>query len=87
MSVTTDVWITAAYQHKLIDFTHMVFRVFGRLYCCGLTVLSCESIGEVLKSETSTLLELNLSNNSLKDAGFKIICEGMYAWCSLQKLK
>lgn len=23
MSVTTDVWITAAYQHKLIDFTHM----------------------------------------------------------------
>uniref|UniRef100_A0A3B4FC65 NACHT LRR and PYD domain-containing protein n=1 Tax=Pundamilia nyererei TaxID=303518 RepID=A0A3B4FC65_9CICH len=58
-----------------------------KLYCCGLTVLSCESIGEALKSETSTLLELNLSNNSLKDAGFKIICEGMYAWCSLQKLK
>uniref|UniRef100_A0A3B4FDP7 NACHT domain-containing protein n=1 Tax=Pundamilia nyererei TaxID=303518 RepID=A0A3B4FDP7_9CICH len=57
-----------------------------KLYCCGLTVLSCESIGEALKSETSTLLELNLSNNSLKDAGFKIICEGMYAWCSLQKL-
>uniref|UniRef100_A0A3P8P3L5 NACHT domain-containing protein n=1 Tax=Astatotilapia calliptera TaxID=8154 RepID=A0A3P8P3L5_ASTCA len=57
-----------------------------KLYCCGLTVLSCETIGEALKSETSTLLELNLSNNSLKDAGFKIICEGMYAWCSLQKL-
>ncbi|XP_005470210.1 NACHT, LRR and PYD domains-containing protein 14 [Oreochromis niloticus] len=56
------------------------------LYYCDLTVLSCESIGEALKCETSTLLELNLSNNSLKDAGFKIICEGMYAWCSLQKL-
>lgn len=91
MSVTTDIWITAAYQRKLIDFTHMIFhsffRVFGRLYCCGLTVLSCESIGEALKCEASALLELNLSNNSLKDAGFKIICEGMYAWCSLQKLK
>uniref|UniRef100_A0A3Q4HEW9 NACHT LRR and PYD domain-containing protein n=1 Tax=Neolamprologus brichardi TaxID=32507 RepID=A0A3Q4HEW9_NEOBR len=57
-----------------------------KLYCCGLTVLSCESIGEALKCEASSLLELNLSNNSLKDAGFKIICEGMYAWCSLQKL-
>uniref|UniRef100_I3JQZ0 NACHT, LRR and PYD domains-containing protein 14 n=1 Tax=Oreochromis niloticus TaxID=8128 RepID=I3JQZ0_ORENI len=57
-----------------------------KLYYCDLTVLSCESIGEALKCETSTLLELNLSNNSLKDAGFKIICEGMYAWCSLQKL-
>ncbi|XP_076583591.1 NACHT, LRR and PYD domains-containing protein 3-like [Chaetodon auriga] len=56
------------------------------MYHCGLTVLSCGSIGEALKFETSTLVELNLSNNSLKDEGFALICEGMYAWCSLQKL-
>lgn len=56
------------------------------MYHCGLTVLSCGSIGEALKNETSTLVELNLSNNSLKDAGFALICEGMYAWCSLEKL-
>lgn len=54
---------------------------------CGLTVLSCGSIGEALKFETSTLVELNLSNNNLKDAGFALICDGMYAWCSLEKLK
>ncbi|XP_044046714.1 NACHT, LRR and PYD domains-containing protein 12-like isoform X2 [Siniperca chuatsi] len=57
-----------------------------KMYHCGLTVLSCGSIGEALKFETSTLVELNLSNNNLKDAGFALICEGMYAWCSLEKL-
>ncbi|XP_051242064.1 NACHT, LRR and PYD domains-containing protein 12 [Dicentrarchus labrax] len=53
---------------------------------CGLTALSCGGIGEALKFESSTLVELNLSNNSLKDSGFALICEGMYAWCSLEKL-
>uniref|UniRef100_A0A665V9B8 NACHT, LRR and PYD domains-containing protein 12-like n=1 Tax=Echeneis naucrates TaxID=173247 RepID=A0A665V9B8_ECHNA len=58
-----------------------------KLYHCNLTALSCESIGEALKSETSTLVELNLSSNNLKDAGFALICQGMYAWSSLKKLK
>lgn len=56
------------------------------LFHCGLTVPSCAHIGEALKSETGNLVELNLSNNSLKDAGFEFICEGMYAWSSLEKL-
>ncbi|KAM9362566.1 NACHT, LRR and PYD domains-containing protein 12-like [Symphorus nematophorus] len=56
------------------------------MYHCGLTALSCGSIGEALKYENSTLVELNLSNNDLKDDGFELLCEGMYAWCSLEKL-
>ncbi|XP_037621098.1 NACHT, LRR and PYD domains-containing protein 12-like [Sebastes umbrosus] len=56
------------------------------MYHCGLTVLSCGSIGEALKFENSTLVELNLSSNNLRDAGFALICQGMYAWCSLEKL-
>ncbi|XP_056226555.1 NACHT, LRR and PYD domains-containing protein 12-like [Seriola aureovittata] len=56
------------------------------MYHCSLTELSCASIGEALKSEASTLVELNLSSNNLKDAGFALMCEGMYAWCSLEKL-
>ncbi|TNN77894.1 NACHT, LRR and PYD domains-containing protein 12 [Liparis tanakae] len=56
------------------------------MYHCGLTVLSCRGIGEALKFENSNLAELNLSNNNLKDAGFELICKGMYAWCSLEKL-
>ena len=61
--------------------------LIGRMYHCGLTMASCRNIGEALKFETSTLVELNLSNNHLMDAGFASICEGMYAWCSLEKLK
>ncbi|KAA8594526.1 hypothetical protein FQN60_011661 [Etheostoma spectabile] len=56
------------------------------MYHCGLTVLSCRSIGHALRFESSTLVELNLSNNALEDEGFALICEGMYAWCSLEKL-
>ncbi|KAF3687143.1 NACHT, LRR and PYD domains-containing protein 14 [Channa argus] len=56
------------------------------MYHCGLTVLSCKNIGEALKSESSNLVEFNLSNNNLKDAGFAVICEGMRAWCSVEKL-
>lgn len=56
------------------------------MYHCGLTALSCENIGAYLKVEASSLVELNLSNNNLTDAGFGLICEGMYAWCKLEKL-
>ncbi|KAM7393587.1 hypothetical protein PAMP_020446 [Pampus punctatissimus] len=56
------------------------------MYHCGLTQLSCASIGETLKLEHSSLVELNLSNNNLEDSGFALICAGMYAWCRLEKL-
>ncbi|XP_034044923.1 NACHT, LRR and PYD domains-containing protein 14-like [Thalassophryne amazonica] len=56
------------------------------LYFCGLTASSCGNIGKALASETSSLMELNLSCNKLYAAGFEQICEGMYAWCSLEKL-
>lgn len=62
----------------------MCLYVLGRMHHCGLTVLSCVSIGEAMKHETSTL---NLSNNNLNNSGFIDICKGMYAWCSLEKLK
>ncbi|XP_069024224.1 NACHT, LRR and PYD domains-containing protein 12-like [Embiotoca jacksoni] len=68
---------------KMFDISHLAKL---EMYHCGLTVLSCIGIGEALKSETGSLVELNLSNNNLKDAGFAIICEGMYAWCRLEKL-
>ncbi|KAK2815579.1 hypothetical protein Q5P01_026046 [Channa striata] len=53
---------------------------------CGLTESSCRNIGEALKSETSSLVEFNVSNNSLKDAGFAVLCEGMRACCRVEKL-
>ncbi|KAM7418409.1 hypothetical protein PAMA_015840 [Pampus argenteus] len=56
------------------------------MYHCGLTWLSCGSIGETLKLEHSSLVELNLSSNDLEDSGFELICEGMYIWSRLEKL-
>uniref|UniRef100_A0A3P8SYX7 Uncharacterized protein n=1 Tax=Amphiprion percula TaxID=161767 RepID=A0A3P8SYX7_AMPPE len=55
-----------------------------KMYHCGLTALSCGPIGEALKSETSTLVELNLSNNKLKDAGFRAICEGCFDYTLIE---
>ncbi|CAJ1053042.1 NACHT%2C LRR and PYD domains-containing protein 12-like [Xyrichtys novacula] len=68
---------------KKVDITRLLKL---ELYHCGLTMLSCVKIGEALKNESSVLVELNLSSNNLKDAGLELICEGMYAWCSLEKL-
>ncbi|KAM4612413.1 NACHT, LRR and PYD domains-containing protein 14-like [Polymixia lowei] len=56
------------------------------MYHCNLTALSCEHICTALQSETSTLVELNLSYNDLKDSGFEWIYKGMFAWCRLEKL-
>lgn len=56
------------------------------MYHCGLTRLSCAKIGDALKSEASSLVELNLSSNNLEDEGFALLCDGMYAWCALEKL-
>uniref|UniRef100_A0A3Q3J1P6 NACHT LRR and PYD domain-containing protein n=1 Tax=Monopterus albus TaxID=43700 RepID=A0A3Q3J1P6_MONAL len=55
------------------------------VYHCGLTVLSCRNIGEALKSEDSSLAELNLSNNSLKDAGFAVISTVIFG-CGITRL-
>lgn len=57
-----------------------------KMYHCGITYSSCKGISEALKHEDSTLVELDLSSNHLKDAGFLLICEGMYAWCALETL-
>ncbi|XP_049576932.1 NACHT, LRR and PYD domains-containing protein 14 isoform X3 [Syngnathus scovelli] len=57
-----------------------------QMNCCGITTLSCKNIGEALKSESSNLVELNLSNNQITDAGFELICTGMYAWSRLEIL-
>ncbi|KAM9857513.1 NACHT, LRR and PYD domains-containing protein 14-like [Aulostomus maculatus] len=53
---------------------------------CSMTWLSCEIMGRILQHQKCSLEELNLSFNKLKDRGFKLICQGMYAWSCLKKL-
>ncbi|KAL1251832.1 hypothetical protein QQF64_019628, partial [Cirrhinus molitorella] len=43
---------------------------------CGLTDKSCSALAPVLGSDTS-LKELNMSNNNLRDSGVKLLCSGL----------
>ncbi|KAK2906448.1 hypothetical protein Q8A67_005433 [Cirrhinus molitorella] len=47
-----------------------------KLCDCGLTDKSCSALAPVLGSDTS-LKELNMSNNNLRDSGVKLLCSGL----------
>ncbi|XP_036418737.1 NACHT, LRR and PYD domains-containing protein 12-like isoform X2 [Colossoma macropomum] len=56
-----------------------------RLAGCNLTINSCETLCSALKLESSTLSELNLSNNILHDSGVEILSAGLKI-CKLETL-
>eukprot|EP00066_Takifugu_rubripes_P020789 XP_011610055.1 PREDICTED: ribonuclease inhibitor-like [Takifugu rubripes] len=56
---------------------YSVTKTLSSLRYCRLTSVSCESLASVLKSNTSLLRELNLSENSLHDSGVKLLCSGL----------
>ncbi|KAA0719386.1 NLR family CARD domain-containing protein 3 CARD15-like protein [Triplophysa tibetana] len=54
---------------------------------CNLTEKSCSSLASVLRSNSSSLTELNLSHNKLKDSGVKLLSDGlMNTNCKLKTL-
>ncbi|KAL3967102.1 NLR family CARD domain-containing protein 3 [Sarotherodon galilaeus] len=55
---------------------------------CNLSDRSCEALSSVLKSESSSLGELDLSNSSLLDSGMKLLCDGLKSPnCKLNTLR
>ncbi|XP_062415383.1 NACHT, LRR and PYD domains-containing protein 3-like isoform X1 [Pungitius pungitius] len=58
-----------------------------RLSRCDLSERSCEDLSSVLRSQSSSLRELDLSNNGLQDSGVKLLCDGLKSpLCHLETL-
>ncbi|XP_041661016.1 NACHT, LRR and PYD domains-containing protein 6-like isoform X2 [Cheilinus undulatus] len=59
-----------------------------RFIGCNLSERSCEALSSVLSSQSSSLKELDLSNNDLKDSGVKLLCVGLESpHCKLESLR
>uniref|UniRef100_A0A3Q3FTB6 NACHT domain-containing protein n=1 Tax=Labrus bergylta TaxID=56723 RepID=A0A3Q3FTB6_9LABR len=59
-----------------------------RLSGCNLSERSCEALSSVLSSQSSSLRELDLSNNNLHDSEVKLLCRGLKTLhCSLETLR
>ncbi|KAI2650622.1 NLR family CARD domain-containing protein 3 [Labeo rohita] len=58
-----------------------------KLSKCVLTKESCSALASVLSSDSSSLKQLDLSNNNLQDAGVKILSDGLKENCKLEVLR
>ncbi|XP_041672912.1 NLR family CARD domain-containing protein 3-like [Cheilinus undulatus] len=55
---------------------------------CNLSERSCEALSSILSSQSSSLRELDLSNNNLQDSGVRLLSSGLESLhCKLESLR
>uniref|UniRef100_A0A671VXI0 NACHT domain-containing protein n=1 Tax=Sparus aurata TaxID=8175 RepID=A0A671VXI0_SPAAU len=60
----------------------------AQLSDCNLSKRSCEALSSVFSSQSSSLRELDLSNNNLQDSGVKLLSLGLKSpYCKLETLR
>ncbi|XP_055358208.1 NLR family CARD domain-containing protein 3-like [Betta splendens] len=81
---------SSSFLEKDLVFVLGVVKDFKKadLTLCNLSERSCEALSSVLSSQSSSLIELDLSNNNLQDSGVKLLCDGLKSpHCKLETLR